>query len=96
MAARCPNTSLPMGTCVWCVACRFLSLCTDNQVRVEAPNDVSPLPATVTPPPSPPLSVMSLSLKTVVNPKTHTHEVRARRGTATLHPHTRVGQAWAV
>ncbi len=42
---------------------------------VTSPGDISPLGATARAPPAPPLSVMSLSLKTVVNPKTHTHEV---------------------
>ena len=42
---------------------------------VTSPGDVCPMGSTGAVPPSPPLSVMSLSLKTVVNPKTHTHEV---------------------
>jgi DNA polymerase alpha subunit A len=44
-------------------------------VHVDAMTDVAPLSSSVKQPPAPPLSVMSLSLKTVVNPRTHTHEV---------------------
>ena len=53
------------------VTCRPFVL----QVHLESPGDITPLAASQRPPAAPTLSVMSLSLKTVVNPKTHTHEV---------------------